>query len=162
MPRRSLPTVTAALPAAVAAALLLTACGGGDRSGSDDRSRNDGRSGAGSRQKDATPTAPRPGTSTRAAGRPGIELPRDVRLTFSPEKTGDATRDAVLADNAERIRAVDAAITGTDPQHRALDFYSAGRALRAGKDWVRQFKDARLGMTGTVHHFDRKLTCSLA
>uniref|UniRef100_UPI00404027CC hypothetical protein n=1 Tax=Streptomyces sp. DG1A-41 TaxID=3125779 RepID=UPI00404027CC len=50
-------------------------------------------------------------------------------MTFEGGKTGDAVKNAVLADNAERMRAVNAAITGTDPKAEAMNFYNTGRAL---------------------------------
>ncbi|WP_432094278.1 hypothetical protein [Streptomyces sp. bgisy100] len=146
MSRRSLP---AAAALAAAGTLLLTACGGGDTK----TEEQDRIAGAQDTKKQNSPS-PR----TPAPGRPKIELPEDVKLTFTPEKTGDATKDAVLADSAERIRAVDAAITGTDPKYRGLNYYSTGRALQAGADWVQQFKKAKQSMTGTIRYFDRKVT----
>ncbi|MEN8650286.1 hypothetical protein ABCR94_06525 [Streptomyces sp. 21So2-11] len=148
MKRRTLP---AAAAFAATAALLLTACGGGDeKPEADDKI-------AGAEQgdkKSASPSA----TPSKADGRPKIELPPDDKLVFVPEKTGHAVKDAVLADNAERMRASDAAITGKDPKYVALNFYNSGRALEAAAKWVEGFKTAGLTVTGTVRFHDRNVT----
>lgn len=61
----------------------------------------------------------------------------------------------MLADSAERMRAVNAAIAGTDPKEEALNFYDTGRALQAAVTWVGKFKKANLGMTGAIRYYDR-------
>ncbi|CAM5394097.1 hypothetical protein STENM327S_06941 [Streptomyces tendae] len=86
-----------------------------------------------------------------------MELPSDLKLTFEGAETGDPVKDAVLADNAERMRAVDAAIAGTDPEGKALGFYNTGKALEAAVSWVGQFEKANATVTGQVRYFDRKV-----
>ena len=148
MKRRTLPAA-AALTAA--AALLLTACGGGSSSSK----ANDKIAGADT----GSPAATSPSASaSSAAGRPKIELPSDLNLTFEDTKTGDSAKDAVLADSAERMRAVDAAITGTDPQGQALGFYNTGKALEAALSWVAEFKKAGATLTGAARYYDRNVT----
>ncbi|MFF4506634.1 hypothetical protein [Streptomyces sp. NPDC001401] len=148
MKRRPLP-VAAALTAT--ATLLLTACGGGG----DSSKANDKIAGADT----GSPTAASPKTSASSvAGRPKIELPSDLNLTFEDTKTGDSVKDAVLADNAERMRAVDAAITGTDPKGEALAFYNTGKALEAALSWVAEFKKAGATLTGVARYYDRNVT----
>jgi hypothetical protein len=133
------------------AALLLTACGGDDS----DTKANDKIAGAEtSAQATSSPT-----TSPSATdGRPKIELPSDLELIFEDAETGDPVQDAVLADNAERMRAVDAAITGTDPKGEALGFYNTGKALEAAVSWVNAFEKAGATITGEVRYYDRKVT----
>jgi hypothetical protein len=135
----------------VTAALLLTACGGGG----DEPKANDKIAGADTGS--ATSAAPVP-SATQSAGRPKIELPSDLTLTFEGSKTGDSIKDAVLADSAENMRAVDAAITGTDPKGEALGYYNTDRALEAAVTWVQQFKDAGSTITGEVRYYDRNVT----
>jgi hypothetical protein len=144
-------TVPAATALAATAALLLTACGGGD----DNSKGNDKIAGAdtGSRTP-ASPSASPSGNS----GRPRIELPSDLNLIFEGAKTGDPVKDAVLADNAERMRAVDAAITGTDPKGQAIAFYNTGKALEAASSWVAEFKKAGATLTGEARYYDRNVT----
>jgi hypothetical protein len=140
-----------AVPAAAllaAAGLLLTACGSDDGGKGDDKIKG---AGGGSPSKSASPTASQ-------VRRPKITLPSDYKDTFTPVRTGDAVKDAVLSDNAERIRAVDAAIAGTDPKHRGIAFYNSGRALLVSQDWVGQFEKGKLGITGVTRYYQRKVT----
>jgi hypothetical protein len=144
------PLVLVAALSAVAG-LSLSAC-----SSSDDRSEaNDKIAGA-----DTTPDpSPSPtAAATQNTSRPEITLPSDLKLVFEDERTGDPVKDAVLADSAERMRAVDAAITGTDPQGEAIGYYNTGKALEAALSWVAQFEDAGATITGEVRYYDRKVT----
>jgi len=146
--RRTLP-VAAAL---VATAALLTACGGG---GDGSSPGNDKIAGADTgNETSASPSA----SASARGGRPKIELPSDLTLTFEGAKTGDVVKDAVLADNAERMRAVDAAITGTDPKGEAIAYYNTGKALEAALSWVAQFKEANATLTGEARYYDRRVT----
>ncbi|MFJ3235160.1 hypothetical protein [Streptomyces sp. NPDC086787] len=143
----------AAAAAGATAVLLLAGCGGGGGEGkpkSNDKIPGaDTASGA-----PASPSA----TAASSAGRPKIELPSDLTLTFEGVKTGDAVKDAVLADSAESVRAVDAAIAGTDPKGVAVAYYNTGKARVAAFSWVDQWKKANATMTGEARYFDRKLT----
>ncbi|MEU6275495.1 hypothetical protein ABZ871_24230 [Streptomyces populi] len=148
-PSRLLATVAVG----ASAVLLLAACGGGG----DKPKANDKIAGADTGNKpSASPTA----SATQSPGRPKIELPSDLTLVFEGSKTGDDTKDAVLADNAERMRAVDAAITGTDPKGEAIGYYNTGKALEAALTWVKQFKDAGSTLTGEARYYDRTVTLS--
>lgn len=149
------PRLLATAAAGATAALLLTACGGG----SDDTKANDKIAGA---DTGTTPPAS-PSTTTSATGdRPTIELPADVTLSFSPEKTGDAVKDAILQDNAELVRALDAAIEAQDPRFPALEYYTEGEGAAAAQQWVRSFKDGGYTVTGTVRYFDRQVVVESA
>jgi hypothetical protein len=135
------------------AALLLTGCGGG---GGDSKG-NDKIAGADTGEKEsATPSA----SASASAGRPTIKLPSDLTMTFEGGKTGNAVKDAVLADSADRMRSVNAAIAGTDPKSEGISFYNSGRALEAAVTWVGKFKDANLGITGKIQYYDRTVTLS--
>jgi hypothetical protein len=146
------PTLLAVLTLTAAAALALSACGGGDSDSSKDSDKVAGAE-AGN-EESASPSA----SASPAVGRPTIKLPSDVTMTFEDGKTGDAVEDAVLADSAERMRAVNASIAGTDPKDEALGFYNTGKALEAALTWVGKFKDANLGITGKVRYYDRTVT----
>ncbi|MEV6791181.1 hypothetical protein AB0M87_04085 [Streptomyces sp. NPDC051320] len=149
MNRRSLP-VAAALT--TAATLLLTACGGGGDSKSKDSDKI-----AGADTGTSKPSSPSPSAST-APGRPKVTLPADLKMVFEPARTGDPAQDAVLADGAERMRAVNGAITGGDPKYAAVNFYNKGRALEAASTWIEKFKKAGYSLTGSINYFDRKAT----
>ncbi|MGW0864052.1 hypothetical protein [Streptomyces sp. NPDC002611] len=146
------PTLLAALTLTAAAALTLSACGSDDSSKSKDNDKIAGADDGGSTT--ATPTE----SAAQPAGRPEVKLPSDLTMDFEGGKTGDAVKDAVLADNAERMRSVNAAIAGTDPKAKAMNFYNTGRALEAAAVWVEKFKKANLGITGTIRYYDRTVT----
>ncbi|MFE0130540.1 hypothetical protein ACFWY6_02920 [Streptomyces sp. NPDC059037] len=145
------------LPAAVAftatATLLLTACGGG----SDESSDKDKIAGAdsGSGKKSASPDT---SASDDKIERPKVELPKDVKNVFDGGSTGDATKDAVLADNERGINAESAAIVSGDRDSTALSFYNKGEALLSEAKYVQSFLDAGISYKGTIRYFDRRVT----
>ncbi|RPE43465.1 hypothetical protein EDD90_6668 [Streptomyces sp. Ag109_O5-1] len=146
------PRLLTTATAGVAVALLLAGCGGGGGSSK----ANDKIAGADTGS--SAPGSPSTSASATEPGRPKITLPSDMTLTFEGGQTGDAVKDAVLADGAERARAEDAAITGTDPKGAGLAYYNTGKALEATLSWVAQFKKANVTITGVVRYYDRKVT----
>ncbi|MFG2790555.1 hypothetical protein [Streptomyces sp. NPDC048419] len=150
MKRRTLPAATAL---AAAAALLLTACGGGD----DNSKGNDKIAGANAgSEKSASPSASTAGNT----GRPHIALPSDVTDKYESWKTGDATKDAVLADVAGRIDATNDAILRGDAGSKGLSFYYRDKALSDAVAWVQAYVKANLSFTGTTRYYDPKVTLS--
>ncbi|MFE0203325.1 hypothetical protein [Streptomyces sp. NPDC058985] len=150
---RRRPGVLAALALTVTSALALSGCAVDDSASPDAGERE----GAEADADNGAAGSPRPSSSS-ATGRPRIDLPSDLKLIFDGGRTGDQVKDAVLADNAERMRAVDAAIAGTDPDGEAVGFYNTGKALEAATSWVAQFEKANATVTGEVRYFDRKVT----
>ncbi|MFJ8188676.1 hypothetical protein ACIQ8D_02575 [Streptomyces sp. NPDC096094] len=150
---RRRPTLLAALTLTAAAALTLSACGSDDSSSSD----KDEIAGADTGSNPSASPSPSASSTTAGSGRPEIKLPSDLKLVFEDTETGDPVKDAVLADNAERMRAVDAAIAGTDPKGEAVGFYNTGKALEAAVSWVAQFEKANATLTGEARYFDRKV-----
>ncbi|MGW2422235.1 hypothetical protein ACWC0C_23775 [Streptomyces sp. NPDC001709] len=149
MKRRSLP-VAAALTAS--AALLLTACGGG---GGD--SKNSKIAGADT----GSPTAASPSVSASStAGRPAIIFPSYAKNVFEDQKTGDPTKDAVLADSALSVNSVDEAIFKGNTSTKALGFYNAGKALDAAITYVQGYIDKNHTWIGETRYFDRKVNLS--
>ena len=147
------PTLLAAIALTAAAALSLSACGSDDSSKDKD---NDKIAGADTgEEKSASPSA-----SAAAAGRPKIELPSDLTHTFTPEGSDDAVKNAVLKDNAEFIRALDAAIVAQNPRLPALEFYTEGEGAVSAERWVKAFSDVGWTITGSVRYFDRQVTVS--
>nr|WP_055513958.1 hypothetical protein [Streptomyces aurantiacus] len=151
------PTLLVAITlTAAAAALSLSACGGGDSS-KDQGKDNDKIAGADTgTEKSASPSA----SAEAAAGRPKIELPSDVTHSFVPEKSDDAVKNAVLKDNAELVRALDAAIVAQNPRLPSLEFYTEGEGAVAAQKWVKAFSDVGWTVTGDVRYFDRQVTVS--
>ncbi|MER7836715.1 hypothetical protein ABTY98_12565 [Streptomyces sp. NPDC096040] len=151
MTRRSRLLTTAT--AGVTAALLLAGCGGG---GGGDSKSNDKIAGADTGS--SASASPNASASSEAGDRPEITLPSDVKLTFTPESTGDAVKDAILKDNAEFIRAINAAIVAQNPRLPALEYYTEGEGAVAAQDWVQSFKKAGWTVTGTVRYVDRQVS----
>ncbi|MFF3616003.1 hypothetical protein [Streptomyces sp. NPDC002580] len=146
--RRDLPVAAAF---AVTTALLLTACGGqGD--GTD-------RSGALAGADRATPeSVPASRSASQPADhRPEITLPNDLSDRFENWKTGDATKDAVLADGRLAQTAMNDAIIEGTPDTPGLTFYYKGEALTSSARWVRKWLDAGITYTGTTRYYSPKV-----
>lgn len=145
---RSTPPIAVAL--AVSAALLLTACGGDEGSGQ----KIDGVE-----TSEPPTTAPSPTASrTDSVQRPVITLPSDVKDVFDGGQTGDPGKDAVLRDNAEGIKAVDAAIVAGKANTPAVGFYYEGEGAVTMAAWVQSFLSHRNTTTGTVRYYKRNVT----
>ncbi|UVT11159.1 hypothetical protein AY578_18940 [Streptomyces thermocarboxydus] len=143
MKRRSLPIAVAF---AATSALLLTGCGGDDGGSK----AGDEIAGADTDKSTASPSSGAPEVS---AERPDMTLPEDVEERFEGWKTGDATKDAVLADAGRAQTAVTYAVTKGDPKSPALSFYQSGTALAGSQDWVKGIVDAGLTYSGSVRYF---------
>ncbi|MFF8569689.1 hypothetical protein ACF07W_05705 [Streptomyces sp. NPDC015140] len=148
MKRRSLPVATAL---AATAALLLTACGGGDDK-SDDGDKIAGADTGGS----PSATAPSDAASD-SADRPDITLPKDVQDVFEKWETGDTAKDAALADAARAQSAMNDAIVQGKTDTAGLTFYYEGKALTTSVKWVQKWLDAGITYTGTTRYFDPKV-----
>ncbi|WP_221357418.1 hypothetical protein [Streptomyces beigongshangae] len=149
------PTLLAAITLTAAAALTLSACGGGD-STKDRNKDSDKIAGADTgTEKPASPSAPE-----AAAGRPKIELPSDLTYTFEWPKTGDKEKDAVLADSQQFIKAVDMAIAEQDPLHKAYLFYSEGEAAAGSENFIREFVEYKDRITGAKRYYNSNVKIS--
>ncbi|MFJ2263240.1 hypothetical protein ACIOKD_33880 [Streptomyces sp. NPDC087844] len=143
------PTLLAAITLTSAAALTLSACGGDSPDG-----EVAGAGTATATEKSASASA----SEEAAAGRPKIELPSDVKLSFTPDASEDPVENAILKDNAELVRALSAAIVAQDPRLPALEFYTEGEGAVAAQKWVKAFTDVGWTVTGDTRYFDRQVT----
>ena len=149
------PTLLAAAALTTVAAISLVACGGGNASKSKDNEKAAGV--GGSTEESASPSA----SAQNSAERPTVALPPDITSTFTPEKAGDAVQTAVLKDNAEMIRALNAAIVAQNPRLPALEYYTEGEGAVEAQRWAQRFHETRdWTITGTVRYFDRRVTVS--
>ncbi|MFF3845405.1 hypothetical protein [Streptomyces sp. NPDC002328] len=82
-----------------------------------------------------------------------MTLPSDVTETFEGWKTGDATKDAVLADAGQAQTAVTFSVTKGEPESSALSFYQTGSALAGSQDWVKEIVDAGSTYSGSVRYY---------
>ena len=137
--------------AGAAAITLLTACGSGDDS-SKDNSKIAG-AGTGS-DSSASPSA----SASDSVERPKIELPSDVTYDFEWQKTGDVSKDAVLNDAEQRIKAVDMAISNQDALDKAYIFYSEGTAAAGTQKYIQEFVDHKARTTGITRYYNESVT----
>ncbi|MFF1696725.1 hypothetical protein ACFVXC_24460 [Streptomyces sp. NPDC058257] len=147
------PTLLATAVLTVAAVLSLSACGGSDEGGSKD---SDKIAGAGS--GDEKRESPSPTASDDGIERPEIKLPKDVKDVFEGSKTGDAKKDAILADNARRISSLTEAVTVDAKEHPALKFYSSGDALLSAANYAQDYYKKGKSFVGTTRYYDREVT----
>ncbi|MFF4253161.1 hypothetical protein ACFY1L_18335 [Streptomyces sp. NPDC001663] len=149
MKRRT--TLLAAVALTAVAALSLSACGSGD----DSSKGNDKIAGADAGDADASAS---PSSSAANANRPDMTLPSDVKETFEGWQTGDATKDAILADAGRAQTAVTYSVTQGDPESSALSFYQSGTALAGSRDWVKSIVDAGFTYSGSVRYYAAKIS----
>ncbi|WP_328562061.1 hypothetical protein [Streptomyces coelicoflavus] len=151
MKRRPLP-LAAAMTACVA--LLLTACS----DGSNDSNAKDTIAGAdtGDAETSASPST----SPAETAQRPEVSLPSDLRTVFDDWKTGDATKDALLADVQGAQTATDYAVTQGSTKEPAISFYYRDDALITTTQWVQSFIDKGLTITGEIRYYDPQVTLS--
>ena len=146
---------TAAAALAAAGALLLTGCGGSSKGG-DSKKIAGADSGS---SASATPSASASAAAADAADRPKIVMPADVKHVYEGGKTGDPVKDAVLADNAQNLEAIDAAITGDQTSAgAALKFYNKDNALIAVSAYIKPFYDEERSFVGTTRYYQRQVT----
>ncbi|MFB7334692.1 hypothetical protein ACFC00_24045 [Streptomyces adustus] len=151
MTRRPRLLTTAA--AGATALLLLTGCGGGDGGSKG----NDKIAGA---DTDTSPSASPSPSASEAADRPKIELPSDLSYTFDWPKTGNADKDAVLADSEQSIKAVDLAITNQNALDKAYLYYYEGEAAAQTQQFIQLYVKAAARTTGSYRYYDAVVNVS--
>ncbi|MER0447572.1 hypothetical protein ABR738_23975 [Streptomyces sp. Edi4] len=138
-------------------ALVLTGCGG---AGSKDAAPKES-AGVSDGTPSSAPSSSTPSSSAAAAAtdRPKVVMPADVRHVYEGGRTGDPVKDAVLADNARNLEAIDTAITGdrasTEP---ALRFYNKDKALLAVADYIESYYAENRSFVGTTRYYRRDVT----
>lgn len=141
--------VTAALT--VSAALLLTACGSeGDDSSSDKI--------AGADTGATNSASPSVSASADGIDRPEIKLPDDMKMVFEGQQTGDAIKDAVLADNARAVSTVWQAMAYGNLKKSGMGFYYTGAALTGVYDYAKSNIAKNVSWAGTLRYYDRRVT----
>ena len=149
---RRRPTLLAALALTATAALTLSACGSGDSSKDD----NDKIAGADTGKTSSSPSP----TESASAGRPKITFPSDAKNVFEYEKTGNAAKDAALADSTLSTNSVDEAIFEKTTGTKALGFYNSDKALNAYITYVQKYIDDDETWVGETRYSKYKVTLS--
>ncbi|MFE9613681.1 hypothetical protein [Streptomyces sp. NPDC006012] len=148
------PTLLAAIALTATAALSLSACGSDDSPKGKDSDKI-----AGADTGKETSASPSPSASD-SAGRPKITFPSDAKNVFEYEKTGDAVKDAVLADSTLSVNSVDEAILKGTADTKALGFYNTGKALESSITYAQQYIDGGDTWTGVTRYFRYKVNLS--
>ncbi|AQS67795.1 hypothetical protein [Streptomyces pactum] len=147
---RRRPTLLAALTLTAAAALTLTACGGGDSAAKD----SDKIAGADTGGETSVSSSP---SASDTGGRPKISFPSDAKNVFDYQKTGNAAKDAVLADSALSVNSVDEAIFKGSTDTKALGFYNTESALRDSITYALGYINKKNTWVGETRYFDHKV-----
>ncbi|MEU5833626.1 hypothetical protein ABZ820_08055 [Streptomyces diacarni] len=133
---------------AVAAALLLGACGSGDDS-------QDEIKGAG----DSKPSKSAPASKSSAPSESEdseIKLAKDAKNVFEDAKTDDPKKREVLADNQRRINSIDRVIT-TRKDTALVKKYSKGESLIAANKYILDAIKENQGWAGVTRYYNQKV-----
>lgn len=142
------PNALAAAGIATSAVLLLASCGGSE-------SKSPGKIAG---VQTSAPSATASPTATASAGRPTITFPSSAKNVFEGQQTGDPKKDAVLADNAQWVDAMDDAIFQGTASTKTLEFYTNGQAIEASIRYVQGYVKKGDKWAGTTRFFNRKVT----
>lgn len=151
---RRRPTLLAAIALTATAAMTLSACGSDNSS-----ENNDKIAGADTGSETSSPPSPMP-SATASAGRPEITFPSDAKNVFEYEKTGDAAKDAAVADSMLSVNSVDEAIFEKSTGTKALGFYNADKALSAYITYVQKYIDDDETWVGETRYFNYQVKLS--
>jgi hypothetical protein len=130
----------------------MTACG----SGGGDDSSSDKIAGAGT--GGTSSGSPSPSTSADGIDRPQIKLPSDMKLAFEDQRTGEATKDAILADNARAVSTVWQAMAYGDLKKSGMGFYYTDTALTGVYRYAKNNIAKNISWAGTLRYYDRQVT----
>ena len=142
MARHALTTTAAAFT--IASTLLLTACGGGDKSSGTIKGADTGS---------GSPSASASASASSNVDRPDVSLPKDLKLVFDFAKPSDADSAAALDDAANYIRALNHGIAKQNPQDPAYQFYSASDAARYANSQIQTYVKGGWTITGTDRYY---------
>ncbi|MER5970211.1 hypothetical protein ABT112_10830 [Streptomyces sp. NPDC002055] len=134
---------------AIAAAMVLTACGG-----SESRPKDGKISGAeeGPGKPSASPSA--------GVDRPEVKLPKSFQMNFENWTNGDPKLQAILDDGKEELRADHAAIIEKDLNSEAVKFYNAPKARKTSHEYVKGYVDDDVTLVGKARVFNPQVRIS--
>ncbi|MBQ1161199.1 hypothetical protein ACH4RA_15110 [Streptomyces smyrnaeus] len=137
--------------AALAASLLLGACGGdGDSDDKIDGAKDGSKAAA---------KSPSPSKSSDTGERKApdeIKLAKDAKNVFEDTETGDPKKDEVLADNQARINTIDRVIT-TRKDVDLLKVYAKGQSLHAADKYILDFTKDKQSWAGETRYYDHEV-----
>ncbi|MFF1377064.1 hypothetical protein [Streptomyces sp. NPDC058308] len=133
----------------MATALSLTACGS-------DSDANEPIKGA--EQGDAGSTPSPKASQSSSAKVADFDLPSDIKVHITPDKTGDKAKDAILRAQAEVLMARQRVFVDLDPKSTFLSTYFTGKAEAFYTQQLQQAKKRGKTISGTYRYYDRKVT----
>ncbi|MGP3991418.1 hypothetical protein [Streptomyces sp. 3N207] len=136
--------------AALAASLLLGACG----SDGESKDKIDGAKDGGKKaSKSASPSKSSGGADKQ---RPQYKLAKDAKNVFEETKTGDSKQDEILADNQRRINLVDRIIT-TGKDSDDLKLYASGEAFVSASKYIKAYADDKYSWAGKTRYYKQQV-----
>ncbi|MEV5813963.1 hypothetical protein [Streptomyces mutabilis] len=148
MKRRSLPVATAL---AATAALLLTACGGGDEKSSDNDKIVGADQGSETAKESVKPSAA--GAEEKPDG-VDVTLPKDMNLVFDWEKPKDENEAAAMSDTANFFRAIYRGVDQRTTKDASIAAYATGEGLKYAETQINAWIEGGWTATGTLRHYD--------
>ncbi|MDQ1038027.1 hypothetical protein QFZ75_004443 [Streptomyces sp. V3I8] len=146
MKRRTLPVATAL---AATAALLLTACGGGDDKSSD----NDKIAGADQTSQKPSKSAEPAGAAKDKPDGVDVSLPKDMNLVFDWDKPKAKNEAAAMDDAANYVRAIYHGVDKGTTKDAAVTAYATGDGLHYAETQISDRVDDGWTATGTRRHY---------
>jgi hypothetical protein len=146
--RRSLPVATAL---AATAALLLTACGGGDEKSSDNDKIVGADQGSETAKESVKPSAA--GAEEKPDG-VDVTLPKDMNLVFDWEKPKDENEAAAMSDTANFFRAIYRGVDQRTTKDASIAAYATGEGLKYAETQINAWIEGGWTATGTLRHYD--------
>ncbi|MFF2844786.1 hypothetical protein ACFVT5_00440 [Streptomyces sp. NPDC058001] len=144
--------VTVATGLFTAAALTLTACGGGDSGGGSGNDKIEGAETGG--KSSPSPSA----SATPEKDAPTFDLPSDLTVDVTAKPTQDAAKDALIRDVGYAVRALNEGFAKGDGKTANMNRYFAMPALSYWGEQIDRLKKDGLTATGTYAYYDFEVT----
>ncbi|MFF7769254.1 hypothetical protein ACFZC7_22455 [Streptomyces massasporeus] len=81
-----------------------------------------------------------------------------MKLVFEDQRTGDATKDTILADNERTVSTVWRAMAYGDMKKSGMALYYTDNALVGVYQYAKRAIDKKTSWAGTLRYYDRQVT----
>ncbi|MGW7506243.1 hypothetical protein ACWGJ0_00675 [Streptomyces massasporeus] len=81
-----------------------------------------------------------------------------MKLVFEDQRTGDATKDTILADNERTVSTVWRAMAYGDMKKSGMALYYTDNALAGVYQYAKRAIDKKTSWAGTLRYYDRQVT----
>ncbi len=145
---------------AVAAGLLLTACG--SDSGDDEIAGVDDAAASEAQDEEPEGDEPDDAAEDEAEGdgidRPDIQVADSLELVFEEPDTGDPVKDAILTDSQWQVKSVFEVLTTHDIENESVSFYTAGESYREDIAALNNIIDQGISSAGRMKVFNHQVS----